>query len=99
MAVAGIAAAHAGARCTAGVDGPTLKLALGVLMLVVAPLLPLRDKFLHDAAGDLIRVLCSCANYHLHSAGFCFVRRRSRERERESERERRSVERRGSCLG
>lgn len=49
MAVAGIVAAHAGARCTTGVDGPNLKLALGVLMLVVAPLLPLRDKFLHDA--------------------------------------------------
>eukprot|EP00903_Cladosiphon_okamuranus_P015302 g14136.t1 len=49
MAVAGVAAAHAGARCTAGVDGPTLKLALGVLMLVVAPMLPVRDKFLRDA--------------------------------------------------
>lgn len=52
MAVAGVAAAHAGARCTTGVDGATLKLALGVLMLAVAPLLPLRDKFLHDTGDE-----------------------------------------------
>lgn len=50
MAVAGMAAAHAGARCTEGVDGASLKLALGVLMLVVAPLLPLRDKLLPKTA-------------------------------------------------
>ncbi|CAN0353836.1 unnamed protein product, partial [Ectocarpus sp. 8 AP-2014] len=41
IAVAGMAAAHAGARCTAGVDGNSLKMALGVLMLAVAPLVPL----------------------------------------------------------
>ncbi|CAN0180194.1 unnamed protein product, partial [Ectocarpus sp. 4 AP-2014] len=47
IAVAGMAAAHAGARCTAGVDGNSLKMALGVLMLAVAPLVPLRDKLSH----------------------------------------------------
>ncbi|CAN0289064.1 unnamed protein product [Ectocarpus sp. 12 AP-2014] len=47
IAVAGMAAAHAGARCTTGVDGNSLKMALGVLMLAVAPLVPLRDKISH----------------------------------------------------
>ncbi|CAN0270287.1 unnamed protein product [Ectocarpus fasciculatus] len=47
-----MAAAHAGARCTAGVDGNSLKMALGVLMLAVAPLVPLRDR-LADKAGDV----------------------------------------------
>lgn len=54
MAVAGIAAAHAGARCTEGVNGASLKLALGVLMLAVAPLLPLRDKLLPNAAAGTV---------------------------------------------
>ncbi|CAM9661364.1 unnamed protein product [Ectocarpus sp. 12 AP-2014] len=47
ISVAGMAAAYAGARCTAGVDGNSLKMALGVLMLAVAPLVPLRDKLSH----------------------------------------------------
>ncbi|CAM9461150.1 unnamed protein product [Scytosiphon promiscuus] len=53
MAVAGMAAAHAGARCTEGVNGASLKLALGVLMLAVAPLLPLRDKLLTNAEAEV----------------------------------------------
>lgn len=44
MAVAGMAAAHVGARCTTGISPPSLKLALGVLMIAVSPLLPLRGK-------------------------------------------------------
>ena len=45
MAVAGMVASHMGARATAGMSASTLKLALGVLMITVAPLLPLRDRF------------------------------------------------------
>lgn len=44
MTVAGMAAAHVGARCTTGVSPHSLKLALGLLMIAVSPLLPLREK-------------------------------------------------------
>ncbi|CAN0168041.1 unnamed protein product [Ectocarpus fasciculatus] len=47
-----MAAAHAGARCTAGVDGNSLKMALGVLMLAVAPLVPLRDRLADKGGGE-----------------------------------------------
>lgn len=53
--MAGMAAAHAGARCTAGVDGNSLKMALGVLMLAVAPLVPLRDKLSREGMASLVR--------------------------------------------
>ena len=44
MTVAGMAAAHVGARCTTGISPHSLKLALGLLMIAVSPLLPLREK-------------------------------------------------------
>lgn len=52
MALAGMMAAHAGARTTAGMSPPSLKLALGVLMIAVAPMLPLRDEFFKRREGE-----------------------------------------------
>lgn len=45
MTIGGMVGARFGARATAGISPSALKLALGVLMIVVAPLLPLRDNF------------------------------------------------------
>lgn len=52
MAVAGMIASHVGARATTVISGSTLKLALGVLMISVAPLLPMRDGLLFIHGGD-----------------------------------------------
>lgn len=64
MAIAGMLASHVGARATAVISGSSLKLALGVLMISVAPLLPMRDrldKFLfrgedEGASGEKVSV-------------------------------------------
>lgn len=50
MAIGGMAGAHVGARATARISPSILKLALGVLMIAVAPLLPLRDSFSRNNA-------------------------------------------------
>lgn len=53
MAVAGMLASHVGARATAGISGSSLKLALGVLMISVAPLLPMRDRLLSHGEDEV----------------------------------------------
>ncbi|CAM9462111.1 unnamed protein product, partial [Choristocarpus tenellus] len=76
MAVAGMAGAHVGSRATATMKPRTLKMALGLLMIMVVPLLPLRDwlqaesdpvENLKEFSGDSERD--GCDDHHEESSG------------------------------